>query len=86
MPPIPLNGQMLSSLLHCSFPFQDSMESFSECSLHWLQVDNNNSLDDLLNSTRIPIKSYNSGPSINLCWSARARKPFTGRIVEDTLG
>ena len=38
---------------------------------------NNESLDDLLllNSTRIPIASFNPDPSINLWWSAKARRP-----------
>ena len=38
---------------------------------------NNESLDDLLllNSTRIPITSFDPDPSIDLWWSAKARRP-----------
>ena len=38
---------------------------------------NNESLDDLLllNSTRIPIASFDPDPSIDLWWSAKARRP-----------
>ena len=38
---------------------------------------NNKSLDDLLllNSTRIPIASFEPDPSIDLWWSAKARRP-----------
>ena len=38
---------------------------------------NNESLDDLLllNSTRVPIASFDPDPSIDLWWSAKARRP-----------
>ena len=74
---------MFFFLLSLSSPFQHQMESWNVFSiLGIVKVDKcsrltNESLDDLLvlKSGSTPLAAFNANPSIDLWWSAKARRP-----------